>query len=103
MFISPFTRQYFYVCVSQTLTNADCGQAPDGLVRRGALWEEGLGGVRCKGEADDGDCARPDNQAFSPQTDEPDEGAESVKNVGVVATGFLDHAAQLSITVGAHH
>ena len=85
------------------LTNADRGQTPDGLVGRGALGEEGLRGVRREGEADDGDRARPDNQTFGPQTNEPDEGAEGVEDVGVVAAGLLDHAAQLGVAVGAHH
>ncbi len=87
----------------RALTNTDGSQTPDGFVGRGALGEEGLGGVRCEGEADDGNRTRPDNQTFGPKTDEPHEGAEGVEDVGVVAAGLLDHAAQLGVAVRAHH
>ncbi len=76
---------------------------PDCFIRRIALWEERLGRIGGKGEADDSNGAGPDNQALGPETDEADERSEGVEDVGVVASGLLDHAAKLGITVSANH
>ncbi len=76
---------------------------PDCFIRRIALREERLGRVGGKGEADNGNGAGPDNQALGPETDEADEWSEGVEDVGVVASGLLDHAAELGVTVCADH
>jgi len=47
--------------------------------------------------------ARPDNDAFDPQTDEGQELAEGDHDVGIVGARLLDHAAKLGIAVSADH
>ena len=89
--------------VKDVLTDANCSQKSHALIRRVAEREERLGRVDGEGESHDGLRARPDNDALHPQADESQEPAEGDHDVGIVGAGFLDHTAQLGITVGANH
>ena len=85
------------------LTNADCRQTPDGLIRRVALRKEWLRSISGKSQPNYGYRAGPNDQALGPQTDEAYEGPKGVQDVGVVPAGFLDHAAELGVAVGSNH
>ena len=84
------------------LTNADGSKEPDTLIWGVALGEEGLGRVDREGEGHNSLRARSHDHALDPETDEGHERAKCHHDVRVVSPGFLDHAAQLGVAVGAY-
>ena len=87
----------------EKLTDANCCQKPDALIRRVAEREERLGGVDGEGQGHNGLGAGPDDDALDPQSNEGQELAECHHDVGIVGAGLFDHASELGITVGADH
>ena len=63
------------------------------------LWEEWFEDVEGEAEGLDGGGAGPHDDALDPQPDEGGERPEAGEDVGIVRTGLLYHAAQLSIAV----
>ena len=65
-------------------TETERCQDPDSLLRRVTLREEGFEDVESEGEGLDGANAWSQDDAFDPESDEGEEGAEGEVDVGIV-------------------